>query len=250
MVYELKDLGFKIGSKWLLKNISFSIKPNIFTVVIGPNGSGKSTLLRILSGDLKPSSGTLSFLGSPLAEKSCADLAKERAMLSQSNFGALPFKAYEIAAMGLRDQKYSFFDDCRYQKVLPFMKMVTVDEFALRDYSTLSGGESKRVDIARMLAQETNVCLLDEPTNHLDPFYQYYVLNKCKGLVNEGRTVIGVLHDLNLAIQYADEVVVLKEGEMVAKGPTKEVITKDLIKQVYDMDCELIQHANKYVCLF
>lgn len=250
MVYELNDVSFKIGQKWLLKKITFSIKPNLFTGIIGPNGSGKSTLLRIMAGELRPSSGALHFYGISLAKKSCEDLSKERAMLSQNSLGSLPFRAYEITAMGLRNQSSSIFDDSRYIKSLPFMKMAAVDEYAGREYATLSGGESKRVDVARMLAQETNVCLLDEPTNHLDPYYQSYVLKKCKSLVSDGRTVVGVLHDLNLAIQYTDELIVLKEGEFVAQGKPQDIITKDLIKHVYHIDCELVSHPTKKICIF
>lgn len=250
MVYELNNIGYKIGQKWLLKNISLTIQPNEFTGIIGPNGSGKSTLLRLLAGELKQTCGNLNFLGVSLKDKSCNELARERAMLSQSSMGSLPFKAYEVTAMGLQNQNNSIFTDCRFEKSLPYMQMASIEEYASREYTTLSGGESKRVDIARMLAQETDICLLDEPTNHLDPYFQSFILNKCKSLVKAGRSVIAVLHDLNLAIQYVDELIVLKEGELIAKGKPENILTKELIKTVYNIDCELIPHPTRKLCLF
>jgi iron complex transport system ATP-binding protein len=239
MVYELKNLSYKISAHSILNDLNCQIKENSFTAIIGPNGAGKSTLIKLLSGETTQYSGAINLFGQSIKNFSCIELSKIRSVLTQNQNNALPFKAYEIVSMGVLNNPNS-----DIQIATTFMNQTEVGHLAMRNYNSLSGGEVKRVDLARMLAQESKICLLDEPTNHLDPYFQRSLLMKCKSLVSQGVTVIAALHDLNLASLFADEIIVLKDGRLVKIGHPNDVLSVELIKDLYRFDCQLTLHPS------
>lgn len=240
MVYDLNNLSYQISSNRILKNLNCKIKAKSLTVVIGPNGAGKSSLIKILSGEVNNYSGSINLFGKPLNKYSCTELASMRAVLTQNQNNTLPFKSYEIVNMGTIKGN----QNTDLQTAISFMNHTESGHLAMQNYNSLSGGEVKRVDLAKMIAQETIICLLDEPTNHLDPYFQRSILTKCKNLISKGVSVVAALHDLNLASIFADEIIALKDGEIISQGHPNDIIKKELIKDLFQIDSELILHPS------
>jgi len=240
MIYELNTLSYQISSNRILKNLNCKIKKESLTVLIGPNGAGKSSLIKILSGEVSNYTGDIKFYGRSLKNFSCTELASVRAVLTQNQNNALPFKSYEIVNIGKIKNKSS--DDL--SSAISYMNHTESSHLALRNYNSLSGGEVKRVDLAKMLAQDCKIFLLDEPTNHLDPYFQRAILVKCKELIAKGFSVVAALHDLNLASIFADEIIAIKDGVIISQGHPNEIINKTLIKEVFQIDSEIILHPS------
>ena len=242
---ELERVGYRIGQKWLVRNIDLKIEDGQFWIFVGPNGAGKSTLLRLISGELSPTTGWIRFFGKSIDEYSPQELARMRAYLQQKREINFPFRASEIVLLGrhphLNGAKETPSDIAIAQEA---MKQVQADIFAERLYSTLSGGEASRVDLARILAQAPRLFLLDEPTNHLDPRHQVQILRLCRSIVESGRTVIAAIHDLNLASMYAEHVLMLREGNPVAVGTPAFIFTPEQLEAVYDVPFEVMQLSS------
>ena len=242
---ELEGVGYRIGQKWLVRNIDLKIETGQFWMFVGPNGAGKSTLLRLISGELPPTTGEIRFFGKSVDRYSPQELARKRAYLQQKRDVNFPFRASEIVLLGrhphLNGAKESPTDLAVAQEA---MKQVQAEMFAERLYPTLSGGEASRVDLARILAQEPRLFLLDEPTNHLDPRHQVHTLHLCKSIAQSGRTVIAAIHDLNLASMYAGQVLMLQEGNPIAVGTPAHIFTPQQLEAVYDVPFEVMQLSS------
>ena len=242
---ELERVGYRIGQKWLIRNIDLKIEAGQFWIFVGPNGAGKSTLLRLISGELAPTTGWIRFFGESISKYSPRELARKRAYLQQKRDVNFPFRASEIVLLGrhphLNGAKESPTDLAIAQEA---MKQVQAEMFAERLYPTLSGGEASRVDLARILAQEPRLFLLDEPTNHLDPRHQVQTLRLCRSIAQSGRTVIAAIHDLNIASMYADQVLMLREGNPIAVGTPEFIFTPQQLEAVYDVPFEVMQLSS------
>ena len=242
---ELKEVGYRIGGNWLVRNINATIENGVLWGLIGPNGAGKSTLLRLISGELLPTTGEIRLFDKPIHTYKPKELARLRAYLQQKRDINFPFTSLEIALFGrhpyLNGTKETTNDVSIAKEAL---KQVETDMFEERLYPTLSGGEASRVDFARILTQVPGLFLLDEPTNHLDPKHQVQILNLCKAACSRGKTVITAIHDLNLASMYADQLLLLKEGGSIACGPPKAVLTLDLLSETYGIPFEVLPHPN------
>ena len=173
------------------------------------------------------------------------ELAQLRAYLAQKREMAFPFRALQIVLLGrhpyLQGRKESSHDVLFAQQQLQRLRS---SHLAERVYLTLSGGESTRVDMARVLSQEPELLLLDEPTNHLDPYYQLELLELCRSLINEQKTIIAVMHDLNLVAQYADRVLLLSEGRLVLQGQPNEVFQREPLREIYGVDFDIWQNSQ------
>lgn len=213
----------------LLDDVSISVDAGEFVAVLGPNGAGKSTLLGALAGDFPLTAGSITIGGRQLASLSPRDLARLRAVLPQQIVISFPFTVREVVAMG----RNPWLDDHDDEHIDAAMRRLNVDGLSGRTYQTLSVGEQARVSMARVLAQDTPMLLLDEPTAVLDIGQQERFLAVARSLVDEGRGVIAVLHDLNVAMRFASRVVVLHEGRCVASGEPREVLTPALLSNVY-----------------
>ena len=242
---ELEKVGYRIGQKWIVRDIDLKIESGTFWAFVGPNGAGKSTLLRLISGELSPQRGEIRLFGHDISAYSPQELARSRAYLQQKREVNFPFRASEIVLLG----RYPHLDGAKetsedWAIARKSMKRVEADAFADRFYSTLSGGEASRVDLARILAQEPQLFLLDEPTNHLDPRHQVQILDLCRSITASGKSVIAAIHDLNLASMYADKALMLRDGNAVAVGPPERVFTPSQLESVYDLPFESLRSSS------
>ena len=243
---EIENVGYQTQSlKWLVRNISLAVPAGQFLCIVGPNGAGKSTLLRMISNELDPTEGSIRLRKRNLKDYDPTELAKLRAYLAQKREMAFPFRALQIVLLGrhpyLQGRKESSHDVLFAKQQLQRLRS---SHLAERVYLTLSGGESTRVDMARVLSQEPELLLLDEPTNHLDPYYQLELLELCRSLINEQKTIIAVMHDLNLVAQYADRVLLLSKGRLVLQGQPNEVFQREPLREIYGVDFDIWQNSQ------
>jgi iron complex transport system ATP-binding protein len=222
-----------------MENVSFTIDEAQIVAIIGPNGSGKTTLLKIINGTLFPDAGQMLIDGKDASRWSRKDIAQKVAIVPQETAVVFPFYAEEIVLMGRFPHlnNYRFEDKKDYRIVHEAMEKTDTLAFAARRFDELSAGERQRVLIARALAQEPKVLLLDESTVFLDLKHQAQFLALLRQLnAAQQLTVIFVTHDINLAAQHADRIILLYSGKIYAIGKPAEVITAANIKEVYDVD--------------
>jgi iron complex transport system ATP-binding protein len=240
---KIDHLVCSAGSKRIVDDVSVVFHPNLLHVIVGPNGSGKSTFLKAFSGDWRPESGTVSYDGGG------AGLARRRAVMSQSPELHFPLSVDEIVLMG----RYPHFSYRPGRKDLEVckaaMEKLSVTELSGRDYLTLSGGERQRVQFARALAQiwdapeeGSRYLFLDEPVSSLDIHYQHQFLQTARSLLNENIVIIAVLHDLNLSLQYADRMLFMKGGRIVAAGDVPDIVKPELIEAVFGIRSYLLDN--------
>lgn len=245
---EARDVGYRVGNRWLLKEVSFLLGPGEVLAILGPNGAGKSTLIRLLSGELTPTTGQVFLGGKPLSQLSPLSQARMRAVLVQVRQVSFPFTVWEVVMMGrlphLDGRAEGKEDLARTEEAL---RLTGAFPFSDRAYHSLSGGEATRVDLARVLAQSDSLLILDEPTNHLDPRYVVEVLRLLRQLARAGASVLVVLHDLNLAARVADRVLLLHQGQVVALGKPNEVLSPPILEAVYDVPFMRIDLDDKLV---
>lgn len=246
-VIEARNVNFSYAAKPVMGNISFAIDEGQVVAVIGPNGSGKTTLLKIINGTLFPDAGQMLIDGKETGRWQRKEIAQKVAIVPQETAMIFPFYAEEIVLMGRFPHlgRYSFEDKKDYKIVHEAMEKTDTLVFADRRFSELSAGERQRVLIARALAQEPKVLLLDESTVFLDLKHQSQFLALLRQLNTEQKlTVIFVTHDINLAAQNADRIILLYSGKIYAIGKPAEVITAANIKEVYDVDAGI--DSNPY----
>ena len=248
---EVKNISYKIGTKQILENISASFLPGKLSMIIGPNGSGKSTLLKIISNEIEKYSGEVFYNNRLLTKKDNAALAKIRAVLSQQSELSFPLTVEEVVMMG----RYPHFDFKPTRNDLDIclaaLREMNILDFRYRNYLTLSGGEKQRVHFARVLAQiwekpsDTDRYLfLDEPISHLDLNYQHEFLKQARFIASGAVVVIVVIHDVNLAIQYADKVLALNNGKVVIYDVPSKVIKPEIIDDMYNIKSKMIKHPD------
>jgi len=242
---ELEDLTLAYGRNVVVRDLAFRVVPGEMVGLIGPNGSGKSTVVRALSRVISPVSGRVLVGGRDVQEISRGELACLLGVVPQIAILPGTFTAFEIVLMG-RNPHLGFLqhEGIRDMEVAwRAMEMTGTQAFAQRRINELSGGEIQRVVIARVLAQEPKSVLLDEPTASLDISHQVEILDLIKGLCRQYRlTVVIVLHDLNLAAQYCDRLILMKEGRLRAQGSPEEVINPRNIKEVYGAEGCVYSH--------
>ena len=236
-----KNLSYSINGKKLLSDVTFEAARGDWVALVGPNGSGKTTLLKILSGVIRDHEGTATLHGLYINRLKPKGLAKTIAVVPQDASFAFPLKAQEVVLMG-RTPYQGFFSwdsvqDFQITKVA--MQKTDCWHLAERVMSTLSAGEMQRVLLARALAQKPKVLLLDEPSSHLDLKHQKELFDLLVNLnQTEKLTVVCVVHDMNHAARYSQKVLVLKEGQQVAFGPTEEILKADMVSKVFDVIVE------------
>jgi iron complex transport system ATP-binding protein len=201
--------------------------------LVGPNGAGKSTLLATLSGDLEADSGEVTLWNRPVGSWSALEVARRRAVLPQSHLVSFPFSVREVVEMGRAPWAGTDRSDADERRIADALALTESEEFAARPFTSLSGGEQARVMLARVVAQEAGLILLDEPTAALDLRHQELVGRLCRALAEEGRAVVIVLHDLDLAAAYSDRCALLADGRIAASGKPVEVFTAERLSEVY-----------------
>lgn len=243
---KASGVSYFVRDRALVSNADLELRPGELLAIVGPNGAGKSTFCGLLAGDLPPTTGAVEICGQPIRGIAAGDLARLRSMLSQHSIIRFPFTAREVTLMGRHPyiSRWKSPNETDYAMVDTAMRGVQVSHLADRIYSTLSGGEQRRVSIARVLAQDAPVILLDEPSSALDIGHQQLVMSLCRQLADEGRCILAVLHDLNLAGAYADRVMIMSEGRVVASGTPNEAFRPDLLNEVFNQKVIVIPHPQ------
>ncbi|MEU5810588.1 ABC transporter ATP-binding protein [Streptomyces sp. NPDC047718] len=234
-------LGYE--QRVIAENLSVEIPDHSFTVIVGPNACGKSTLLRALSRMLKPAAGQVLLDGQAIGSLPAKKVAKTLGLLPQSSVAPDGITVADLVARGRYPHQGLLRQWSKEDERIVRESMVStgVAELADRSVDELSGGQRQRVWIAMALAQQTPLLLLDEPTTYLDIQHQIDVLDLCAELhENQGRTLVAVLHDLNHAARYATHLIAMRGGKVVAEGPPAEVVTAELVEEVFGLRCRII----------
>ncbi len=236
-ILEAQSLSFVVGGARLVDAIDLRIEAG---AIVGPNGAGKSTLLRMLSGDLRPTSGKVQLRQRDIHAFSPRELAQHRAMLSQHVSVTFPFTVEEIVRMGAGDRSQA----AAQPLVDAALGEVGLERFRHRQLPTLSGGEQQRAHFARVLVQLAcgeavhgpGLLLLDEPTSSLDMRHQIDLVETARRRAQNGTAVVAVLHDLNLAMRFADRIVLMHRGKLAIDGISSEAITTETIRKIFEVD--------------
>ncbi|XRQ13579.1 ABC transporter ATP-binding protein [Actinomadura welshii] len=246
---EGRGLTYAYGATTVVRDIDVRAESGRVLGLLGPNGSGKTTLVRMLTGIVTPRSGRVLLDGRPLDARTHRALAREVAVVLQESSGDLPMTVADMVMLGRTPHQTTFSRNSAedHRIAAAVLRRVGARHLADRVFVGLSGGEKQRVMIARALAQQPTHLVLDEPTNHLDIRFQHELLTMIRGL---GITTVIVLHDLNLAARYCDDVLVLDEGEVVAHGPCADVLTPELLQGVYGVGVERIDTSRGIQFLF
>ena len=261
---EASNITFSVVRRELISDVSLSFAPGRLNLIIGPNGAGKSTLIKVLARSLRPERGSVSYDSVDISKTSESDLAKRRAVLSQAVEIAFPLTVREVVMMG-RYPHFGGRPGPADEKIVDeMMDFFDVKEFSGRNYQTLSGGERQRVNFARVLSQlwltgydgvdprpaptSEGLCrflFLDEPLTFLDIHHQIEFMKRVREFASAPDVVtIGVVHDLNLAARFADQIVALDNGRVIASGNAMDVLTPGLIREVFEVEPTFVPVAN------
>lgn len=243
----LQDVSKRYSRLNAVSGINWNVQEGEWWGVIGPNGSGKSTLLHLLSGVETPSNGSIKLDDREVSSYSRKELARIVAVLQQEGLAPTDFTVREVIEMG----RYPFQDWLGREKkdsgplLDRIIRKLELESLESRRLDQLSGGQRQRAALGKVMAQEPTILLLDEPTTYLDIRYQLQFMNMVAEWRNEaGITVISVLHDLNLASQFCDRLLVLKDGEIAGEGVPSELLTEDFIRHVFRVDPAVVMHPE------
>lgn len=239
---ETKDLTLSYGDSVIIDQLNIQIPKGEISIFIGGNGCGKSTLLRSIARLLKPKSGAILLEGKAISKMSTKDVAKQMAILPQSPIAPEGLTVLQLVKQGRYPyqtwlKQWTEEDELKVHNALVATR---IEDLKDRPVDSLSGGQRQRAWIAMTLAQDTDIILLDEPTTYLDMTHQIEILDLLFELnEKEKRTIVMVLHDLNLACRYAHNIVAIKDRKIYSQGKPEDVITRELVKNVFEMDCEI-----------
>ena len=237
LIYGVQNLSFSYGEHQVLQEMSFSLQKGKITTLIGANGCGKSTLFQLLTRNLKPDQGEICLYGENLRNMKLKDLAKKAAIVHQYHTAPADLSVEKLIGYGRIPHRRT--GSCKMsekdvERVEWAMEVTRTEKYRNRPVSKLSGGQRQRVWIAMALAQDTELLLLDEPTTYLDVRYQIQILQLVRRLNEEyGLTIVMVLHDINQALYYSDEILAMKEGKMIGQGVPEEILTEELLEEIY-----------------
>nr|WP_186365479.1 ABC transporter ATP-binding protein [Salinicoccus cyprini] len=243
-IYRANGLVAGYENKPILHDISLEIPSNKISVIIAANASGKSTLLKTMARLIKPSQGALELDGRPVSKIPPKKFAQVLGMLPQSPIVPEGIKVSDLVGRGRFPHQSMFggWSKADYEAVADAMEAMNITELADRSIDELSGGQRQRVWIAMALAQQTDILFLDEPTTFLDITYQIEILDLLMDFNKiHGTTIVMVLHDINLSARYADHIFAMQKGRLVAEGAPDDVITSDLIKQVFELESVVVE---------
>ncbi len=247
---EAQNITYSVAGRTIITDVSVRFDPGSLNLIIGPNGAGKSTLVKLLAGYLRPDNGTIEYEGTNLSVMNDLELARRRAVLSQAIEVTFPLSVREVVMMGRYPHFGGHPGPADEKIVAEMMELFDIGEFRDRNYQTLSGGERQRVNFARVLGQlwqpaaagshpdmKCRYLFLDEPLTFLDIRHQIDFMKKVRGFTNAHDVVtVGVVHDLNLAARFADQIVLLDHGRIVTSGTAKDVITGKNIRAVFGVE--------------
>jgi iron complex transport system ATP-binding protein len=248
MILYAQSVSMQVGAARLIESIDLKVEAGEMVAIVGPNGAGKSTLLRSLSGDIRPTGGVVRLKQRELRSYPPRELALHRAMLSQHVNVTFPFTVEEIVRMGAGERSRA----ASQPLVEAALHEVGLEAFRDRQLPTLSGGEQQRAHFARVLVQLAcgealhgpGLLLLDEPTSSLDLRHQIDLVETAKLRARNGTAVVAILHDLNLAMRFADRIVLLHRGKLAVDGDRRTTITAETIRRIFEVDVEISQTGD------
>jgi iron complex transport system ATP-binding protein len=246
MVLKIKDVAFRYTSMKVLDGVSMELEDSEIVGIVGPNGAGKSTLIRCINNILNPYSGSITLDSIDTKSLSRMQIARILGYVPQSSANPFPSTVFDTVLMGRRPHSGWRSSPRDIQKALEILELVGIKELAMRDFTELSGGQQQKVILARALAQETDALLLDEPTSNLDIKQQLETMEIVRSLVHQkGISSIMAMHDLNLAAQYADRILMLKNGSVFDVGSPFSVLTPENIWEVYGVEAVIKEDDGK-----
>ena len=243
-ILSVKNLSFSVKDRELIHKISFDIPRGSFVGLIGPNGCGKSTLLKTIYRVNQASSGAVYLNGEDIQKMASKAVARQMAVVTQENDIQFDFSVMELMMIGRYAHRGMLQNrDADDEKICrDALKLVGMEEFEQRSFLTLSGGEKQRVFIASAFSRKPQIIVLDEPTNHLDVGYQFQIMDLMKA--QKESTVFSSVHDMNIAMQYCDYILALKNGEIVSSGTPEKVLTEALLRDLFSVRTEMIKMDN------
>lgn len=244
MAAELRGVSLSRGRRRILDSVDLGVQPAELVALIGPNGAGKSTALGVLAGDSTPEKGVARIAGRDAHRMRAGELSRMRAVLLQAKTVSFSYPVRDVVMMGRIPWARTPESQRDEGIVADALATTETTHLADRDVTTLSGGELARVCLARVLAQRCPLILLDEPTDALDLGHQEQVLALAHGLARSGTAVLAVLHDLNLAATYADRIVLMNDGRVVADGDAKTILVPQLLSEVYKHPVDVVPHPR------
>ena len=246
-----QKINYKSQKVSILKDVDVNVGIGEFLAIVGPNGAGKSSLLNLLANEIKnDNKKNIQFKSKILSDWNLEELSKHKAKFSQHNAQDIPLLVADVVMMG----RYPYFNSQPhsedFKSVEKAMAETDVSHFRKREYNSLSGGEKQRVHLARVLSQldneiENTLLFLDEPLNNLDIKHQYKTLELIKDFTKNNNTAIVVLHDLNLAAQFADHILLMEQGAVLSYGSPEKVFTEESISKAYNFPCTICKHPVK-----
>ncbi|MGB2799790.1 MAG: heme ABC transporter ATP-binding protein [Dehalococcoidia bacterium] len=246
---NLNQVSFSYNETPVLHHIDLVVKEGEMVALLGPNGSGKTTLIKLAAGVLRPNKGDIYLNGSRLNRLKRREVAQQVAVVPQQFFTPFTFTLREVVLLGRTPFLKAFSDERSSdgQVVENAMDIVGINDLKERYFNELSGGERQKAVLAMALAQEPKLLLLDEPTAHLDINHQVEIIELVRNLNRvQGLTVIGAMHDLNMASLYFDRLILLKDGRIFADGRPDEVLTEDTIREVFSASVQVTQHPSTH----
>lgn len=246
-VIKVENLSFSYNSKNVLNNINFDIEKGDFLSILGPNGSGKSTLLKLINNTLKKEDSNIKIKNKNLKDYTPKELAKEVTLVPQYFFVEYNFTVWEIVMMGRYPHKSRFESENKFDVEMVERALKLTNTYHLKDrkITMISGGERQRVIIAKSIVQDSEIMLLDEPTSNLDINHQLEIMKLLKYLnEKEGKTIVLVIHDINSAIRFSKNIILLHKGKILSSGDPLEVISKENMNKAYGIDVEIKYNEN------
>lgn len=248
---DIKSVFKKYNQKNVIEDVSVEIEKGTITSFIGPNGAGKSTLISMISRLIAKDDGEITIDGKDVMKSKGSELAKKISILKQSNAINLKLSVRELVSFGRFPYSQGKLKQDDWEKVDKAIDYMELRDMQDKYLDELSGGQRQRAHIAMIIAQDTEYILLDEPLNNLDMRHSVQIMKTLRRLVDDlGKTIVIVIHDINFASCYSDNIVALKDGKIVKQGPTCNVIDECVLKDIYDMDIDIKNIDNQRICVY
>jgi len=248
---DIKGVFKTYNKKTVIEDVSLTIPKGKITSFIGPNGAGKSTLISMVSRLIAKDEGIITIDGEDISKAKDSELARKISILKQSNTMNVKLTVRELISFGRFPYSQGKLNRADWAKVDEAIDYMELRDIQHKYLDQLSGGQRQRAYIGMVLAQDTEYILLDEPLNNLDMRHSVQIMKTLRRLVNDlGKTIVIVIHDINFASCYSDEIVALKDGRIVKQGPTCDVIDQCVLKDIYDMDIDIKEIDDQRICVY